>query len=208
MIWINNAKNTGIIDIEKDKQMDYVSKIRKYVISKHSENDYKYHISVVVKNALKLAEIKKADKEIVEMAALLHDIGRVKGVRPSDAKENDHHIAGAKIADKYLSKIQYPEVKKKKVLGCILAHRGRSDDYAPKTIEEIVVQNADATAHFISFLDLYRCYTEDEGMKRGSEIIRIKIDREWSKKLTLPEAKKLVKKEYEAISLLLKDMGA
>lgn len=60
-----------------------INQIRKYAKEQYQGSDYKYHISVVVKNALKLAKIKGADLEIVEIAALLHDIGRVSGLKPS-----------------------------------------------------------------------------------------------------------------------------
>ena len=41
------------------------------------EEDWKYHIVPVVEYAKKLAKILKVDEEIVELAALLHDIGQV-----------------------------------------------------------------------------------------------------------------------------------
>ena len=78
----------------------------------------------------------------------------------------------------------------------------------PQTTEEIIIYNADAMAHFISFLDLYRNFVEDEGIQKGTDLIKAKIERSWSKKLTMSEAKKLVKKEHEAICLLLNNMGA
>jgi uncharacterized protein len=187
--------------------MSYIEKVRKFVISKYTENDYKYHVSVVVEKALTLAKIKNADEEIVEMAALLHDIGRTKGVRPSDSAKNEHHLIGAKLANDYLVKIKYPNDKIEKVIACILSHRGNIDDHKPKTIEEIIIFNADAMAHFISFLDLYKNFVEDEGVQKGTALMKKKIERSWSKKLSLPQAKKMVKKEYEAITLLLSDMG-
>ena len=143
-----------------------------------------------LKSALKLAKIKKADEEIVKVAALLHDIGRAKGEMPSKSKKSEHHISGAKIAKKYLQKIGYPADKTEKVIACILAHRGNRDDFVPQTIEEKIVANADAMGHLISFLDLYRNFVEDEGMERGTVLIRAKIDRDWNKKLSPPRSKK------------------
>ena len=186
---------------------DFISKVRKFVISKYSPNDYRYHISVVVKNALKLAKIKKADLEIVEIAALLHDTGRAKGVKPSGSKASIHHMTGAKLADEFLSKINYSKDKREKVIGCILAHRGNKEDYMPETLEEKIIYNADAMSHFISFLDLYRNFVEDEGVQKGTELVKEKIDRGWNKKLSMPEAKKLVEKEYRAIKLLLDNLN-
>ena len=51
------------------------------------ESDWVYHILPVVKYAKKLAKIYKVDEEVVELAALLHDIGRVKL-----EEDEEHHI--------------------------------------------------------------------------------------------------------------------
>ena len=63
-----------------------ISKIREIVKKEHEKEDYENHILVVVKNALKLAEMKNADKEIIEIAALMHDLGRVHGLKPGEIK--------------------------------------------------------------------------------------------------------------------------
>lgn len=179
-----------------------IEQIRKYAKEQYQESDYKYHISVVVQNALKLAKLKGADLEIVEVAALLHDIGRVSGLKPSG--NNEHHITGAKIAREYLESIKYPKEKADKIVSCILAHRGSKEDYTPQTIEEIIIYNADATSHLYSFLDLFKEFLLREGdFESTIALMDKKIDRAWNKKLTLPEAKKLVKKEYEAAKLLV-----
>lgn len=184
----------------------YIKKARELAISKHTKNDYRFHVSVVVECALDLSRKMNADLEIVEIAALLHDIGRAKGVKPSESQKSLHHIASAEITKKFLSEEGYEEEKLNKVIACILAHRGNRDDFIPNTIEEKIVANADAMAHFKSFLDLYRNFVEDEGIERGTELIAEKMDRNWNKKLSLPEAKDLVKDEYEAIKLLIEDL--
>ncbi len=185
-----------------------IYQVRDYVISRHSENDYKYHVSIVVESALKLAKIKKADLEIVEISALLHDVGRAKLSDSETTKTGEHHKDSAKMAKAFLSKINYPKYKLDKVLGCILAHRGQKGGYPPKTQEEIIISNADAMAHFISFLDLYFVFIGKEGFEKGISLLKKKMDRSWSEKLTMSEAKKLVKNEYEAVCLLLNNMGA
>lgn len=183
--------------------MDRVTdQIRKYAKEQYQKSDYEYHILVVVKNALKLAKIKGADSEIVEVAALLHDIGRVSGLKPS--QDNEHHITGAKIAREYLTLIKYPKAKADKVIACVLSHRGSKDDYIPQTIEEIIIANADATSHLYSFLDLFKEFLQREGNFESTiDLMDKKIDRAWNKKLTLPEAKKLVEKEYKAAKLMI-----
>jgi len=178
-----------------------MNEIREIVKKEHQKGDYKYHVSIVVKDALKLAEMKKADKEIVEMAALMHDLGRTHGLKPGH--ENEHHIRSAKMAEKILNDLNCPEDKANKVIGCILSHRGAKDDYPPKTLEERIVANADAMAHFDCFLDLFSQFVSMVGLEEAVKVIDDKIERDWNKKLTMSEAKEMVKDKYKAVRLLI-----
>ena len=66
-----------------------------------------YHIFSAAKFAKILAEKLDADKEIVEIAALLHDYASVLN------KElyQEHHIHGARLAEEILQKYNYPQEK-------------------------------------------------------------------------------------------------
>ena len=99
---------------------------------------WKNHVQLVRKFALKLAKTEKADKEIVEIAALLHDIGKCKG------REN-HHITGVKLAKEFLKKIGLPGKKKKLILKCIKKHRSRFA-LEENEMEVKIIQSADALA--------------------------------------------------------------
>lgn len=90
------------------------------------------------------------------------------------------------------------------MIACILSHRGSKDDYIPQTIEEIIIANSDATSHLYSFLDLFKEFLLKEGNFESTiDLMDKKIDRAWNKKMTLPEAKKLVEKEYKAAKLMI-----
>ncbi len=109
-----------------------------------AEDSYDYwneHIKYVYEEAIKLAEKYGADREIVELGALLHDIALVK--KYGDRK--DHHINGEKLAREVLESFNYPEDKKEKVLGCVLHHRSSKN---AENIEEMCVADADVLAHF------------------------------------------------------------
>ena len=175
-----------------------------FVINKHTKEDVKYHIKIVVKNALKLADIYHADKEVVEIASWLHDIARAKELKPG--KDNNHHIVGAKKAEEILKDLGYKEDKIKKIVSCILTHRGSKENYIPKTIEEKIVYNADAMAHFDTFLNLFSEFVSPENFEEGVKLIKEKINRDWDKKLNLRESKKLVNDKYKAIKLLFKSL--
>jgi uncharacterized protein len=179
-------------------------RIIEIVEKEHTREDVNYHIKIVAKNALRLAKIYNADKEIIEIASWLHDISRAKGLKPGD--DNLHHISGAEKAEKILIDLKYPEDKIKKIKRCILTHRGAKSDYIPESIEEKIVANADAMAHFDAFLNLFSEFVSPDNFDDGIKLIEAKIERDWNRKLTLPEARKLVEDKYTAIKLLFKSL--
>ncbi len=107
-----------------------------------------YHIESVVKNAELLAEKYGADKEVMVIAAWLHDIASVTDY----SLYEEHHIRGAEIAEEILGRFGYDIDKTKLVKSCIKNHRGsvRSACEAPVGKEEICVADADAISHFDS----------------------------------------------------------
>ncbi|MFH0955570.1 MAG: HD domain-containing protein [Candidatus Micrarchaeota archaeon] len=169
----------------------------------YEDEDYKYHILPVVKNALILGKKLNADLEVVEAAAYLHDIGRATK-RVNFVKENEHHITGAAETKKILEELRCPDAFVQKVCHCVLAHRGRKGP-DPETLEAKIIANADAMAHFDTFLDLFDFFLKSSGsFEEAILALEQKMDRDWNKKLTLPEAKKTVREKYEAILVLIK----
>ncbi len=130
--------------------MNVIEEVEKYVKEKitiyknSSEDHYDYwneHIKYVCEESLKLADEYNADKEIVSLGALLHDIALINKV--GDRK--DHHINGEIIARKVLSDLNYDDVKKERVLKCVYNHRSSKN---ATTIEELCVGDADILSHF------------------------------------------------------------
>lgn len=83
-----------------------------------------YHIEAVVKNAELLAEHYNADKEVAVIGAWLHDIASITDY----SLYEEHHIHGAKIAEKILKEYNYDSSKIEKIKKCILNHRGSVDN--------------------------------------------------------------------------------
>lgn len=104
-------------------------------------NYWEQHIKLVVKEALILASEYGADKEIVELGALLHDIALVSG----SGTRQEHHTNGALIADRLLTEFGYPDDRKARVLGCVLHHRSSKN---AENIEELCVADADIISHY------------------------------------------------------------
>ena len=130
--------------------MEIISEVEKYVKEKieeyknNSEDHYDFwneHIKYVYEESLKLAKEYNADLEIVSLGALLHDIALINKV--GDRK--DHHINGDIIAREVLTKLEYNEVRKERVLKCVYNHRSSKN---ATTIEELCVCDADILAHF------------------------------------------------------------
>jgi uncharacterized protein len=173
-----------------------IDKIRELVKKEAEENDWKYHILPVVKYAKELARTYKVDEELVEIAALLHDIGRIR----FDYK--DHHLLGEIEAEKILENQDYSKKIIKEVKHCVKSHRG-SQDIKPETISAKIIANADAMSHFDSIpIFFYWC----KQMNSFEEVVKFvdeKIERDWNNKITLPEAKKIIEEKYKAARLII-----
>lgn len=113
----------------------------KYISEVQNYDFWQEHISLVVKNSLKLADKFGADREIVELGSLLHDIALVSRI----GSKTDHHEQGAKTAVELLEKYGYPENRIERVRKCVLHHRSSHNS---TSIEETCVADADILAHF------------------------------------------------------------
>lgn len=161
------------------------------------EDNYDFwndHIKYVVKNALTLADLYNADKEIVELAALLHDIAMPSKIGPRE----EHHIYGAQIAEELLKKYNYPEDKIKRVKQCVLCHRG-SKDLPRKTIEEEIIADADVIAHFDSIPSLFSlAFTRlNLNIEEGTNFVKEKLARDYNK--LSPKTRKYLEERYQNI---------
>ena len=168
--------------------MNSITKQVKEYVKKAFENPdanfkgaYENHFIYVVKYALQLAEKENADKEIVEIAAWLHDIGSIKGYY------KNHHNVSAKIAEQLLEKLNYPKEKIGQVKYCILTHRG-SVPMKKETKEAQILAAADVLAHFDDIDGLIKIY------KTNKEVLA-KLERGYNK--LSDDAKLLVKDKLE-----------
>lgn len=150
------------------------------------------HIVSVVKNGGILAGHYGADKEVVQIAAWLHDIASV-----TDASLYEmHHIHGAEMAQEILSGFGYDEAKLRLVQACIRNHRG-SVRLEKNSVEEICVADADAASHFSRIPSLlYLAYgTRQMGMEEGVQFVRGKLERSFRK--MSPQSQALYSQTYQ-----------
>ena len=157
-----------------------------------------YHIEAVVKNGELLAEKYHADKEIVMLAAWLHDIASITDYALYEA----HHIHGAEMAYEILSKLSYDESKILMVQNCIKNHRG-SVCIDKNNVEELCVADADAISHFDSVPSLlYLAYVERHmSIEEGIEFVKGKLKRSFCK--LSEESKKFYEEKYRQVMSIL-----
>lgn len=100
------------------------------------------HVLRVYRMAERLGVAEGADLEILRAAALLHD---VRGSAPGGELQGrlEHHIASAEFAREVLTEKGWPQEKIHAVQHCIRAHRYRSQDEKPETLEAKVLFDAD-----------------------------------------------------------------
>ncbi len=96
-----------------------INSIKEFVRENLDELNY-MHTKKVVKIALALAEKEGANKEIVEIAAWLHDIGK----SDKDSTAINHHSLGVKIAEDLLKKKGTNPEQIKEICYIIETHMG------------------------------------------------------------------------------------
>lgn len=137
-----------------------------------------YHIKAVAENAVYLAEQYGADREVVVIAAWLHDIASITDYTLYE----EHHVHGAEMAEEILNRFDYDKDKIQLVKKCILNHRG-SKPAEKQTAEEVCIADADAISHFDSVPSLfYLAYVKRGlGIGEGIDFVKSKLERSYKK---------------------------
>ncbi len=98
------------------------------------------HIQRVVRLAVKIATVERADIFIVHTAAILHDIAR-----PQESASHGaicHAETGSRMAYEFLLGAGLDEARARHIAECVLSHRFRND-HTPRTIEAMALYDAD-----------------------------------------------------------------
>jgi len=185
--------------------MDIVQEIKNFVESeckkpesKYGYEPFEFHFVPVVQYAEKLAMELGGDKEVILIAAWLHDIGSIVHGR------KDHHITGAQIAEEKLEELGYSAEKIELVKKCILNHRGSQQSFRA-SIEEQILAEADVLSSFESIAGIFKAAFVYEHLNQGEakDSVRQKLENKW-KQLHFENSKKIIQPKYEAAMLLLK----
>lgn len=157
-----------------------------------------YHIKAVADNAAVLAEYFGADKELVIIAAWLHDVASITDYNLYE----EHHIHGANMAKEMLEKLDYDKEKIVRVQACVLNHRG-SISGERLSLEEQCVADADAISHFDSVPSLlYLAYVERKmDIEEGIDFVKQKLERSYNK--LSGRSKEIYREKYQQVMTVL-----
>lgn len=152
-----------------------------------------HHITVVVRYGHELSDLTGADREIVELAALLHDYAGIKDA----ALAPQHHLHGADEARRLLGSLSYPSDRAEHVAACILTHRASEGD-EPGSLEARCLASADALAHLTQVPSLLKLVYAGKGLgvAEGAAWVRAKLERSYAK--LMPQARALAEAPYRA----------
>ncbi len=158
---------------------------------------YEKHICVMAQIADTLAQTFHADREIVGLAAYLHDISAIEDY----ASVAKHHILGGERAEEILSSLEYPAGRIAAVRQCILTH---SSPLAPGqgTLEEVSISNADAASQIMmpGYWLHYAFTAKRLGYEKGLSWYVNGMDSHWN--TMAEEAKAIAAEAYQAAKVL------
>ena len=162
-----------------------ISKLATFVVDacKSENNIYGYgiwshHIKPMIPLGQKLADEYNANKEIVTISILLHDLA---GIENAD-NTKEHHIIGAERAEELLLNYNYPREKIDTVKKCILNHRS-SVNNCKNSVEEVCVADADGIIHLLEIGSLFFAAYKEMGksIDEGQKWIKEKLEKDFKK---------------------------
>ncbi len=160
---------------------------------------WEHHIEPVIAHCLDLGKKLKADLEVLELAALIHDYSAIVDIK----NQKDHHIHSARMAREILEKEDFNEIKIQKIEEAIISHRG-SLKMDRNSLEAKILASADAMSHFTELADMfYLTYGVHKfKTKEGAEWLLSKLERSWNK--IIPEGREMVSDDYSIALKIIK----
>jgi uncharacterized protein len=157
-----------------DSILTKVWEIADFYYPKHDWAHGRSHIERVLRMAKEIGKQEGANLEIIELAAILHDIFENREAHSNIAGFR-HDIEGSKEARKILTKLGFVDKTIDAVCHCIESHRKRSGRIEPQTIEAKCLFDADKLdcigaigiirSSFISFDHEQEFYREEKDLE-------------------------------------------
>lgn len=168
----------------------YIKELSQAPSFKHSTWFYSYHLKIVEQLVEELLVLyPEANKEYSRALIWLHDLGKIMS---SSDPDKTTLIEGEKI----LKQFGYTDDETGEILH--LADMIDSlDDFNNAPIEVKILSSADGGSHFIG--PFFSVYYKECNLPNLSDIFLSNIkkcEKDWNKKIVLPEVKKVIEKRY------------
>jgi hypothetical protein len=177
-----------------------LARIIRLCIGSYDRHNLEGHLFPVVRITEELSATYDASRDVTIPAAYLHDIGRVRfdylkrvGIT--------HDLAGYHYSKYMLRRIGVGKACADKISRCILSHSGNRR-YPPGSIEEHVIMNADAIAHFTQYQYLLCIRYASHGLdlKDSRRWVLGKLMTSYDTKLSLPGIKHIRLEAYRGVA--------
>ena len=155
-----------------------------------NQSFWSVHVKPVIEESKFLANKYHANKEIVWLSAILHDIGQLDALEP-------HEVIGSEKAAHILSGKKFDPEIIKRVCETILSHR--VNQYVPETLEQKVLASADAISHFKNSHYLWMSKVYKNNFLDLIDKINSKIERDYNEKIFFEEEKKKVEPYFRVL---------
>ncbi len=113
--------------------------VRIRLLDSESSHDFDHTMRVCRNAEMLLEELPDADRDVVRLAAVLHDVARPE---EKACRKVCHAARGAEIAAEILEDLHVEKTFAGRIVAAVRTHRYR-DDNAPQTLEEKIVYDAD-----------------------------------------------------------------
>jgi hypothetical protein len=200
---LKHLKKTNIVAENDSKKTtkDLIAQFKKHVIEKadnpkflHHEWYVKHHLEIVEKISLELCKkYRKANKDLVLLLVWLHDYGKI--VTQSDQYSYD--AGRIKLVEIGFQK----DFIDKAILYVQIIDKKSEIDLNNSPIEIKIVSSADGASHMIG--PFYGIYIYENYDKNFDELMKnnlAKLEKDWNRKIVLPEVKKMFAERYKFLS--------
>ncbi len=175
-----------------------LTKFKNIVIENFSRKDFtyhewmvEYHLKIVEKIAMELCDIyTEADRDIVQALVWFHDFGKPineENERVVTLSEGPKVMLECGFSQEFVDKvIEYWQLMEKK----------NEIDIRTTPIETQIVSSADGASHFTGVF--YPSYFNENGddFTTTQEYLKKKIEKDWNRKIVLPEVQKAFQCHY------------
>lgn len=175
-----------------------LQKFKNIVIENFSQKDFiyhewmvDYHLKIVERIALELCDTyPEADKDIVHALVWFHDFGK-----PID-EENEREVT-LREGPKVMLECGFSQVFIDIVVDrWVLMEKKNEIDIRTTPIETQIVSSADGASHFVGVF--YPSYFNEDAndLITTQQRLKEKIEKDWNRKIVLPEVQKVFKDRY------------